>query len=404
MPKHTTKLSTTKGGEIKVSSLGGGALSGKFNKGSMSKTHKGEKDFTTKKSSKDFHRGGHDEKEKHSPFSKHSRSHTHGGGEIKVASLSGGGFHKGSMSKTHKGEKDFTTKKGDKDFHEGGHDEKKHRDPFHNSLGVKVAEAQHTNPAPRELQNEMNRMATKGREERGTLDTTRDALLMGIINRLDASRTTDENHTHQGTHSKTHSGEGIKTASLEGGRLRNTLANIVKNKRRLNHLEEMGINLKSYSPYVVKAVVDGDYRSYRTTNKHEWDRMVNECALKGVQVNVMGAKTQFGRNLQGFLTNGKYGGELSNTDLSRNAMIDPPSSEAVVVGHGLEASGDLEPEPEPVERTPDKDTITTQIIHLSVNTGYNVALDLLNSVKGMYSPEEYADLYAYLGQNSLPLR
>jgi hypothetical protein len=30
---------------------------------------------------------------------------------------------KGSMSKTHKGDMDYTTKKGDKDFHRGGHDE-----------------------------------------------------------------------------------------------------------------------------------------------------------------------------------------------------------------------------------------------------------------------------------------
>lgn len=37
---------------------------------------------------------------------------------------------KGDKSKTHKGDKDFTTKKGDKDFHEGGHDEKKKKKPY----------------------------------------------------------------------------------------------------------------------------------------------------------------------------------------------------------------------------------------------------------------------------------
>ena len=37
-------------------------------------------------------------------------------------------FHKGSASKTHHGDLDFTTKRGDKDFHRGGHDEKGH--PF----------------------------------------------------------------------------------------------------------------------------------------------------------------------------------------------------------------------------------------------------------------------------------
>ena len=41
-----------------------------------------------------------------------------------------GGSKKGDKSKTHKGDKDYTTKKGDKDFHEGGHDVKKKRKPY----------------------------------------------------------------------------------------------------------------------------------------------------------------------------------------------------------------------------------------------------------------------------------
>ena len=40
------------------------------------------------------------------------------------------GKHKGSKSKTHKGDKDFTTKKGSKDFHEDGKDVKKKRKPY----------------------------------------------------------------------------------------------------------------------------------------------------------------------------------------------------------------------------------------------------------------------------------
>ncbi len=40
------------------------------------------------------------------------------------------GKKKGIKSKTHKGDKDFTTKKGDKDFHEGGKDVKKKRKPY----------------------------------------------------------------------------------------------------------------------------------------------------------------------------------------------------------------------------------------------------------------------------------
>jgi len=34
------------------------------------------------------------------------------------------------MSKTHKGDKDYSTKSGDRDFHEGGKDVKKSRKPF----------------------------------------------------------------------------------------------------------------------------------------------------------------------------------------------------------------------------------------------------------------------------------
>lgn len=39
-------------------------------------------------------------------------------------------FRKGSKSKTHKGDLDFTTKKGDHDFHRKGHDIKLRKRPF----------------------------------------------------------------------------------------------------------------------------------------------------------------------------------------------------------------------------------------------------------------------------------
>ncbi len=40
-------------------------------------------------------------------------------------------YHKGGRSKTHKGEKDFTTKKSSKVFHEKGHYVRKGRKPYH---------------------------------------------------------------------------------------------------------------------------------------------------------------------------------------------------------------------------------------------------------------------------------
>lgn len=53
----------------------------------------------------------------HEDVSKHRHHH------FKV-----GGY--GTKSKTHKGDKNFTTKKGDKDFHRNRHDIKKKRNPY----------------------------------------------------------------------------------------------------------------------------------------------------------------------------------------------------------------------------------------------------------------------------------
>ena len=96
---------------------GGGSLVGgsSFHKGSASKTHRGDLDFTTKRGDKDFHRGGHDE---HSAL---------GGGALyhhehdKIGSFKVPHKHQGSM--TRRGRLDFVTHRGDKDFHRGGHDE-----------------------------------------------------------------------------------------------------------------------------------------------------------------------------------------------------------------------------------------------------------------------------------------
>lgn len=51
---------------------GSGRPKKEFSKGSKSKTHPGEKDFTTKKGSKDFDRGGH--RSKHAEGSKKKRA------------------------------------------------------------------------------------------------------------------------------------------------------------------------------------------------------------------------------------------------------------------------------------------------------------------------------------------
>lgn len=328
------------------------------------------------------------------------------GGEMNIANTHGGalkgGFKKGSASKTHKGEKDFTTKKGDKDFHRDGHDEKEKGGdvPFQEpkkSQGLKNAIEMDRDPRPRELRKEVDRLASQGAQNRSTIDSTRDALLMGILTKLE-----------NGEDVKAKEGDGIRVATLSGGGITSLeirLGNIVKNKRRLNHLKEMGINLESYSPYLVKAVVDGDYRSFRTTNKQEWDRMINESAIKGVLPSVMGTKTQFGQNLAGFLTNGKYGGALSNTDYARNKEIGVPTGQSVVTRAGLEGGSLVNvSEPAPPTEIITTESVIEKVLDLSVNTGYNVALDYLNASKRVLTKGDYNELYVYLGQNSLPLR
>ena len=77
-------------------------------KGTMSKTHPGRKNYTTKKGNRVFHQKGHYVKKSHRPYS----------------------YHKGTRSKTHKGLMDFTTKLGNLVFHQNGRYVKKSRKPY----------------------------------------------------------------------------------------------------------------------------------------------------------------------------------------------------------------------------------------------------------------------------------
>jgi len=69
-----------------------------FVKGTNSKTRKGRKNFTTKKTSKYHQLNGHWLTNMYKPF----------------------GFHKGSKSKTRKGRKNFVTHKGSKVYNANG--------------------------------------------------------------------------------------------------------------------------------------------------------------------------------------------------------------------------------------------------------------------------------------------
>ena len=251
------------------------------------------------------------------------------------------------------------------------------------------------NMSGRQLQQYLNAKNREGRLQRNTLGSTRDVLLQEILGSMEGRGIDNHNKKYSKGISK---GSGLRLPSLGGG----SLDNIVKNDMRLKHLKDMGVRVDSYSPYLIKAVVDGDYRSFRTTNASEWKDLVNECALRGVQVNIMGRKTQFGKNLDGFLRNGTMGGEKINTDDQINIDID--DGDANINRSGLEGgsltavNGVL-----PTIKTPTKDSMISEIISMSVNLGYNPALDLLNSMKSSLTTQEYSDLYVYLGQNSLPL-
>jgi hypothetical protein len=77
-------------------------------KGTKSKTHLGELNYTTKKGSKVYHQKGHYVRKTHRPY----------------------GNFKGTKSKTRKGRLNYTTKKGSMVFHRKGHYVRKSRKPY----------------------------------------------------------------------------------------------------------------------------------------------------------------------------------------------------------------------------------------------------------------------------------
>ena len=92
-------------------------------RGQKSRTRKGNKDFTTKKGNKVFHRRRHYVRKSRKPYRKRRRK---GGVGIK-------GFSHpkaGQASLTRKGNKDFTTKKGNMDFHRQHHNIVGNRNPY----------------------------------------------------------------------------------------------------------------------------------------------------------------------------------------------------------------------------------------------------------------------------------
>ena len=92
-------------------------------RGQKSRTRKGNKDFTTKKGNKVFHRRRHYVRKSRKPYRKRRRR---GGVGIK-------GFSHpkaGQASLTRKGNKDFTTKKGNMDFHRQHHNIVGNRNPY----------------------------------------------------------------------------------------------------------------------------------------------------------------------------------------------------------------------------------------------------------------------------------
>ena len=77
-------------------------------KGTKSRTHRGRKNYTTKRGDNVYHRKGHYVKKTHRPYS----------------------YRKGSASKSNLGLLDYTTKLGDLVFHQKKHYIKKSRRPY----------------------------------------------------------------------------------------------------------------------------------------------------------------------------------------------------------------------------------------------------------------------------------
>ena len=261
----------------------------------------------------------------------------------------------------------------------------------------------------RELQSYLNMKNSEGRLQRETLGSTRDVLLQEILGNMEEQRGSgmklNEDHSSSKKESK---GSGMKAPIMIGGDIKTSnmlggnLNKLVKNDMRLKHLIDMGVNVNNYSPYLIKAVVDGDYRSFRTTNEKEWKELVTECAIRGVQVNIMGRKTEFGKNLDGFLRNGTMGGMKIDTDDMINIDLDqgqPNVNRVGLQGGSMTNVNAMKPK----EYKPTKDTMIREVLSMAINVGYNPALDLLNSFKTSLTKDEYADLFVYLGQNSLPL-
>ena len=96
-----------------------GGKTKKYRKGSKSKTHKGDMDFTTKRGDKVYHQKGH-------YVQKCIKPYQFFGGKSRKSRK----YRKGSKSKTHKGDMDFTTKRGDKVFHQKKHYVRKSRRPY----------------------------------------------------------------------------------------------------------------------------------------------------------------------------------------------------------------------------------------------------------------------------------
>jgi hypothetical protein len=77
-------------------------------KGTKSRTHRGRKNYTTKRGNKVYHRKGHYVKKTHRPYS----------------------YSKGSASKSNLGLLDYTTKLGDLVFHQKKQYVRKSRRPY----------------------------------------------------------------------------------------------------------------------------------------------------------------------------------------------------------------------------------------------------------------------------------
>ena len=196
----------------------------------------------------------------------------------------------------------------------------------------------------------------RGQAERSQLSTTQDSLLSEIL------------------HNMKKEGSGISGH------------NNIKNKEKLQHLKDIGVNVNSYHPKTIKMALDGD-QSGRLATKHadEYKLLANDIARK----------PDFSYAILGYQT--KLGKMLKSIESGENVLIPQPIKEPQQIYF---TGGQKNINTSRI----DKQEIVDKIINETYNIGTSTtAVDILTSNKSLFSENEYKKLFNFIQDNSISL-